>query len=51
MSQNILFVGMDVHKESVEIALAEGASRGRQPGDPSLWQDWWHAGSDAQSTT
>lgn len=27
MSQNILFVGMDVHKESVEIALAEGASQ------------------------
>lgn len=24
---NILFVGMDVHKESIEIALAEGANQ------------------------
>ena len=27
MSQNILFIGMDVHKESIEIAIAEGASQ------------------------
>jgi len=27
MNQNILFIGMDVHKESIEIAIAEGASQ------------------------
>jgi len=24
MTKNILFIGMDVHKESIEIAIAEG---------------------------
>jgi hypothetical protein len=27
MKQNILFIGMDVHKQSIEIAIAEGASQ------------------------
>jgi len=27
MNQNILFIGMDVHKESIEIAIAEGNSQ------------------------
>jgi len=27
MNQNILFIGMDVHKESIEIAIAEGGSQ------------------------
>lgn len=27
MNQNILFIGMDVHKESIEIAIAEGSSQ------------------------
>ena len=26
MTKNILFIGMDVHKESIEIAIAEGSN-------------------------
>jgi len=26
-NSNILFIGMDVHKESIEIAIADGASQ------------------------
>ena len=41
MEQRIIYVGLDVHKDTIAVALAEADKRG---GAARVWQDREHAG-------
>jgi hypothetical protein len=40
MEQRIIYVGLDVHKDTIAVALAEAGKRG----GARVWQDREHAG-------
>ena len=40
MEQRIIYVGLDVHKDTIAVALAEAGKRGAR----RVWQDREHAG-------
>ena len=43
MAKRSMFVGMDVHKESIDISLAEGGATARSAttaGSPATWRRW-----------